>query len=565
MRIVLKIPVAAAALFFFQSAAIGDSVDSLYQLATKSDNASAIAASNELMLLLDAEGITDSLIRFTHQTGHDERMKTIHLNLAAYYYANRTDMPATLVASRQATAAALLCNDTVTATEALAYQAVAASRMGQMDAALEATREELRLDSISRNIPNLARAYNTLAGLCLQAGALDDAERYVLRAIDLERTLPDSSHLGVRYGLAAEIYAKAGDTPRALHYAQRAYELERTAGNEVKAARRLSQMADIYAAAGDDMRAESFYIRAADLLRTAGEQQSLTINLKQMGQLYLRRGDKANALKVLEECEQRCRQMGFRYTLQQVCRLMAEAYADTNAPKALAYLNEALVLTDSIHSERADKLTAELGRSQRELLREPADDVTEGSSWLYYALLAVVAGLIGMAGGWLLAKKRQTAALEQDMLNEAADLSAPTDKATELAHNAENGNAQTTMSQENPRLKKENMEFLAKVAELYEQNLKNGKLSIDDLASELCMSRSQFTRRLAATAGMPANNFLNRIRLEKACRLLKDTEKPVSTIAYECGFDDTSYFSNLFKKQYKVTPMQFRIMPRTEA
>ncbi len=151
------------------------------------------------------------------------------------------------------------------------------------------------------------------------------------------------------------------------------------------------------------------------------------------------------------------------------------------------------------------------------------------------------------------------------MLNEAADLSAPTDKATELADNAENGNAQTTMSQENPRLKKENMEFLAKVAELYEQNLKNGKLSIDDLASELCMSRSQFTRRLAATAGMPANNFLNRIRLEKACRLLKDTEKPVSTIAYECGFDDTSYFSNLFKKQYKVTPMQFRILPRTEA
>jgi AraC-like DNA-binding protein len=78
------------------------------------------------------------------------------------------------------------------------------------------------------------------------------------------------------------------------------------------------------------------------------------------------------------------------------------------------------------------------------------------------------------------------------------------------------------------------------------------------------MSRSQFTRRLTAASGMAASNFLNRIRLEKACRLLKGTEKPVSTIAYECGFDDTSYFSNLFKKQYKVTPMQFRIMPKTE-
>jgi len=39
---------------------------------------------------------------------------------------------------------------------------------------------------------------------------------------------------------------------------------------------------------------------------------------------------------------------------------------------------------------------------------------------------------------------------------------------------------------------------------------------------------------------------------------------PEKLSAYECGFDDTSYFSNLFKKQYKVTPMQFRIMPKTE-
>ena len=246
-------------------------------------------------------------------------------------------------------------------------------------------------------------------------------------------------------------------------------------------------------------------------------------------------------------------------------RLKDVYYAGTNAPKAVAYLNEALVLTDSIHSERADKLSAELGRSQRELLRGPETNAAEGNSWLRYALLTLVAVLIGMAGGWLLARKRQAAVSEQNLLTETADLSAPSDEAAELTHNTENGNAQATSSQENPRLKKENMEFLAKVAELYEQNLKNGRLSIDDLASELCMSRSQFTRRLTATAGMPASNFLNRIRLEKACRLLKDTEKPVSTIAYECGFDDTSYFSNLFKKQYKVTPLQFRILPRTEA
>ena len=77
--------------------------------------------------------------------------------------------------------------DTARIEEALAYQAVAAARMGQMDVALEATREELRLDSLSGDRPNLSRAYNTHAGLCLQAGRTEDASLYIRKAIESER------------------------------------------------------------------------------------------------------------------------------------------------------------------------------------------------------------------------------------------------------------------------------------------------------------------------------------------------------------------------------------------
>ena len=47
-----------------------------------------------------------------------------------------------------------------------------------------------------------------------------------------------------------------------------------------------------------------------------------------------------------------------------------------------------------------------------------------------------------------------------------------------------------------------------------------------------------------------------------AARLLKDTDRSVSNIAYDCGFDDAAYFSNMFKKFYRVTPMQYRVIPR---
>ncbi|MCR5820679.1 MAG: AraC family transcriptional regulator [Bacteroidaceae bacterium] len=110
-------------------------------------------------------------------------------------------------------------------------------------------------------------------------------------------------------------------------------------------------------------------------------------------------------------------------------------------------------------------------------------------------------------------------------------------------------------------IRKEDIAFLTKVAEIYDQNLGLNRFSIDSIASEMCMSRTQFTRRIYAVTGMTENTYFNRIRLEKAQRLLKDSDRPVNVIAMECGFEDTSYFNNLFKKYFKVTPMQYRIMP----
>ncbi|MBS6713835.1 MAG: AraC family transcriptional regulator [Ruminococcus sp.] len=38
-----------------------------------------------------------------------------------------------------------------------------------------------------------------------------------------------------------------------------------------------------------------------------------------------------------------------------------------------------------------------------------------------------------------------------------------------------------------------------------------------------------------------------------------DTEKSIQEIAENCGFDDNSYFSKLFKKKYYVTPHEYRL------
>ena len=52
--------------------------------------------------------------------------------------------------------------------------------------------------------------------------------------------------------------------------------------------------------------------------------------------------------------------------------------------------------------------------------------------------------------------------------------------------------------------------------------------------------------------------YLQDLRLEEACRLLADTRRAVTDIAYSCGFPDSPSFCRLFRKVYGGTPLQFR-------
>ena len=52
--------------------------------------------------------------------------------------------------------------------------------------------------------------------------------------------------------------------------------------------------------------------------------------------------------------------------------------------------------------------------------------------------------------------------------------------------------------------------------------------------------------------------YLSRYRLEKAVSLLRSTSLSVTEVAYACGFSGTSYFCELFRRYYHISPGKFR-------
>jgi transcriptional regulator GlxA family with amidase domain len=73
-----------------------------------------------------------------------------------------------------------------------------------------------------------------------------------------------------------------------------------------------------------------------------------------------------------------------------------------------------------------------------------------------------------------------------------------------------------------------------------------------------CMTPSAFSRFFRQATTLSFTEFLNRLRVSNACRLLIGTNKPITQIAFESGFENLSYFNRQFKAQMRQSPRRFR-------
>ena len=111
---------------------------------------------------------------------------------------------------------------------------------------------------------------------------------------------------------------------------------------------------------------------------------------------------------------------------------------------------------------------------------------------------------------------------------------------------------------------RKDIDFLERVTNIiYRESGKTGDI-ISLLASEMCLSTSQLNRRIKAATGLTTTNYVLKVRLNKAKKLLMKSQKPIGEIALDCGFGDFAYFSRSFKKEFVMTPTSFQRLPHCE-
>lgn len=99
-----------------------------------------------------------------------------------------------------------------------------------------------------------------------------------------------------------------------------------------------------------------------------------------------------------------------------------------------------------------------------------------------------------------------------------------------------------------------NNKFIDKTIDLIQQNLDNSDYGPSELAKDLNLSESQVYRKLRAIADKPTSIFIRTIRLEEARNMLENSDKTISEISFDTGFNDPSWFSRAFKETYGHSP-----------
>jgi AraC family L-rhamnose operon regulatory protein RhaS len=82
--------------------------------------------------------------------------------------------------------------------------------------------------------------------------------------------------------------------------------------------------------------------------------------------------------------------------------------------------------------------------------------------------------------------------------------------------------------------------------------------SLEEAASAVHLGRRRFTELFRAVTGETWNQRLLRLRLDHAEHLLRVSDRSVTAIAFECGFDDISHFNHSFKRRYTCPPLTYR-------
>ncbi|MCG8606551.1 helix-turn-helix transcriptional regulator, partial [bacterium] len=100
--------------------------------------------------------------------------------------------------------------------------------------------------------------------------------------------------------------------------------------------------------------------------------------------------------------------------------------------------------------------------------------------------------------------------------------------------------------------------FVKELFDILEEKIGDPELTVSRLAEEMHLTTESLRRKLKELTGLSTQKLLCQIRVGLAALYLEKTTNSITWIAFEVGFNSSSYFAKCFQEFYDRTPLQYR-------
>lgn len=531
--------------------------ETVEQLIGQFDKSPTATVANRLFKELQKQELLDQPIVFGPATPADSLRQQVFYWSAEWYY-DRQDYQQAETYARKALP---LFHVPDQKADCLNLLAITYIRLSDHKAAAEYAKQCYALDEKSGDADRMSSSLNTLAAIYMSGNQPKEAEKFVLRGIEMAGKADNPGRMAVLQAMASEVYHALGDDRMALSYIEKAYETDSVAGLTERLTVRLAQKASVLIGLKDYGRAEQVLNRVVPQLRQSGNRHSLGISLNKLGMALAEQHREAEALPCYREAAEIFSQMGDIYNEVHARKGLYELLWNTDPDAAKAELDRFNQLKDSIYSrtsaESLARYNAEFGNNWLQLENHAERKARLGAIVVGSLIALVLAALA--AAIWIIMRRRNR---RQAQLNEqlSMDIEQLREKYRELnVHYEDMINKAKSAQPAEDTLAEADRRFIEQTVSIINDLMGRGQVDAASVARELNMSPYQFRQRLSAISSESPQSFIQNLRMTRARHLLDHhPELNVSEVAQLCAYNDTPNFTRAFKKAEGCTPTEYR-------
>ncbi|MFN7492913.1 MAG: tetratricopeptide repeat protein [Cyclobacteriaceae bacterium] len=426
---------------------------------------------------------------------------------------------------------------------------------GEYDKATKQVYEALQLFEKIPDLKGVGNCYQTLGSIHRQRADLEKSKEYYGKAIEVYQKINNEKDMAGTLNSLGVLHISFSKFDEALSYINQSLEIRKKINDRYGISQSYTNMSIIYTNQKKYKEALACFEKNLPLVEEMNEKQLIAINLDGMGHLYTLTGDYQKAETSLLKALALAKEIGFKRTIEVAySKLTQLEEARGRYKEAMVYSNLAYQYLDSAYSEESAAQIAEAETRYETEKKNQTIAVLERDNriqqlrtniWLTSCLL-----ITGMSiGVYFFQRYRESN--KRRILNLRIDnLIAQHKELSERYKGALTPSIDGNVASYDQVLLKKSLDII-------EANMSNSLFGVDQMADAMGMSRASLHRKLKSVTGFPPSEFIRNIRLRKAAALLSSQADSVTQIGIAVGFEDQSYFSKSFKKEFGVPPSEY--------